>query len=146
MDAAAHNKESDYLRLLSIFHYVLAALQALGACMPFIHVAIGIGIIAGGADVGGRHLPVFVGLMFVLIGGFIILVGWTFAVCLFLSGCYLRERRNYNFSLIFAGFCCILFPLGTVLGVFTILVLLRPGVKELYEGRARNSGAAPLFE
>jgi hypothetical protein len=32
-----------------------------------------------------------------------------------------------------AALCCAFFPFGTVLGVFTILVLVRPSVKALFE-------------
>jgi len=37
------------------------------------------------------------------------------------------------FSLIIAGINCVQFPFGTVLGVFTFVVLLRDSVRELYE-------------
>ena len=38
----------------------------------------------------------------------------------------------FDFCLVVAGIECLLIPLGTVLGVFTILVLLRPGTKTLF--------------
>lgn len=135
MNAAAYNRDEEHLNLLSLFHYIFAAICALFACVPFIHVAIGIIFIIAGAE-GGKHAPsVVVGVVFVLIGGFIILLGWTFALCLFLSGRYLKRRRGYVFSFVIACFSCISFPYGTVLGVFTIIVLMRPSVKELYGGR-----------
>lgn len=50
-----------------------------------------------------------------------------------LSGIYLRKRKHRTFSLVVAGMNCLGFPLGTILGVFTIIVLDRQSVKELYE-------------
>jgi hypothetical protein len=40
-----------------------------------------------------------------------------------------------------AAIACMLMPFGTVLGVFTIIVLMRPSVKELFA--AAGSFAAP---
>jgi len=40
------------------------------------------------------------------------------------------------FCLIVAGIICIFMPLGTILGVFTIIVLVRPSVKAMFEGQA----------
>jgi len=37
------------------------------------------------------------------------------------------------FSFIFAAILCGLFPFGTVLGVFTIIVLSKDSVKKIYE-------------
>jgi len=37
------------------------------------------------------------------------------------------------YSLIVAGLCCFFVPLGTILGVLTIIVLLRPTVKERFQ-------------
>ena len=50
-----------------------------------------------------------------------------------LSGVFLGRRKYRAFSLIVAVIDCIHIPLGTVLGVFTIVVLLRPSVREVYE-------------
>jgi len=64
-----------------------------------------------------------------------ILVG--FAVCLALAGRFLAQRRRYYYCLVMAGIACMFMPFGTVLGVFTIIVLLRESVKELFgEGEA----------
>jgi hypothetical protein len=49
----------------------------------------------------------------------------------------LRERKNRTFSFVVACVNCIHVPLGTVLGVFTIVVLSRESVKRLYEGTAQ---------
>ena len=49
-----------------------------------------------------------------------------------LSARFLRGRRHRTFSLIVAGINCLGIPLGTILGVFTLIVLLRPSVRTLY--------------
>jgi hypothetical protein len=40
--------------------------------------------------------------------------------------------EEYTFCLVMAGVACMFMPFGTVLGVFTIIVLLRDSVKELF--------------
>jgi hypothetical protein len=50
-----------------------------------------------------------------------------------LSGLFIRARKHRTFSLVVSGINCIHIPLGTILGVFTMIVLLRDSVRELYE-------------
>jgi hypothetical protein len=49
----------------------------------------------------------------------------TKAILNFMSARYLGQRRKRTFSIVTAGLNCISFPLGTALGVFTIIVLSR---------------------
>lgn len=54
-------------------------------------------------------------------------------MCTFISGRCLARRRNRLFSFVMAAFLCMFMPFGTVLGIFTIIVLSRESVKRLYE-------------
>jgi len=65
-------------------------------------------------------------------GGGIVLAGFTNLI----SGFFILQRRGRLFSLIVAGFNCLCFPFGTVLGVFTFIVLLRESVAEAYAARS----------
>jgi hypothetical protein len=42
------------------------------------------------------------------------------------------RRKHFTFCLIMAAVECIFMPFGTVLGTFTILVINRPSVRELF--------------
>lgn len=122
------NQDLEHLRLLSIFHYVLAAITALVACFPIIHLIVGISLLFPyGHSAGGP--PQFFALMFIIVPAIFILGGWAFAICLFLAGRYLASRTHRLFCLIIAGISCAFTPFGTALGVFTIIVLMRPSVK-----------------
>jgi hypothetical protein len=59
-------------------------------------------------------------------------LGWTLAVCMIIAGRFLAKRTHYMYCLVVAAISCIFFPFGTVLGVFTIIVLLRSSVKALF--------------
>ena len=122
------DKDEDYLKLLSIFHYVVGEIAGFFACFPLIHLCIGMAMLAGAID----DAPEVVGLFFVMFSLFAIAAGWTLAICLIVAGRRLATRRHYTFCLVMAAISCIFMPFGTVLGVFTIIVLMRPGVKELF--------------
>jgi hypothetical protein len=131
------NQDLDHLRLLSIFHYVVGGLAALFACFPFIHVAIGIALVSGalGSGHGNEAPPEFVGWLFIVIGCMLILIGWSVTLTIFMAGRFLARQTNYTYCLVIAGIECLFMPFGTVLGVFTIIVLLRPTVKTLFDAQ-----------
>jgi hypothetical protein len=54
-----------------------------------------------------------------------------------ISGWCISKRRARTFSLVIAGIDCIGMPFGTVLGVFTIVVLVRSSVLEIYASEKR---------
>jgi hypothetical protein len=122
------NQDEQYLKLLSIFHYVIGGLTACFACIPLIHFCIGVAMLTGAID----DAPAFIGLMFVVMATIAIVLGWTLAVCQIIAGSRLARRKRYMFCLVIAAISCMLMPFGTVLGVFTIIVLMRPSVKELF--------------
>jgi hypothetical protein len=131
------NDDEQYLKLLSIFHYVVGGIAGLFACFPIIHLVVGIGILISSlthSSQGGP--PAFFGLFFVVIAGSFILFGWAFAICIILAGRFISKRKNHMFCLVMAGVECIFTPFGTVLGVFTIITLIHPSVKELFKTQA----------
>ena len=139
------DQDLEHLRLLSIFHYVVAAFSGLCSLFPLIHLGIGIAMLTGRFPDGQRPDPSlgFVAWIFILFAGAVIVCGLTFAFCLFLAGRYLANQRHYTFCLVMAGLACMFMPFGTVLGVFTIIVLIRPSVKELF-GYVPSAAARPV--
>jgi hypothetical protein len=132
------HQDLDQIKILSIFHYVVAGIAALIASIPIIHLTIGIAILTGslfpaGATTDPDFPFLLFGGIFTLIPAAIIFCGWAFAVCLALAGIFLGRKQRYMFCLVMAGIACIFTPFGTVLGVFTIIVLTRPSVKALFE-------------
>jgi hypothetical protein len=77
-----------------------------------------------------------VGGMFMLIAGAIMLTIWTMALCTALAGRFLAQRKHYVFCIVVAGINCMHAPLGMALGVFTLIVLTRPTVKQMFEMNA----------
>ena len=132
------NKDLDNLKMLSIFHYVVAGLIALFACIPIIHLTMGIMFLSGAIpeqphQPNQPEFPVkLFGLMFTIIPLIFILGGWALAICTFIAGRKLAKQQGYIFCMVIAGILCTFMPFGTVLGVFTLIVLMRDSVKELF--------------
>ena len=100
------NKAQEYLSLLSIFHYIIGGMVAFYSLLPLTY--------------------------WNLFGATWFLLGETLAISTIISGRWLRKYKGYWFSLIVAFWLCIYLPLGTVVGILTIVVLSRQSVKQLY--------------
>ena len=135
------NEDREHLKLLSIFHYVVGAMTALFACFPLIHLAIGIAMLCGAFD-GKNGPPPLVGLFFIIFSSIFILCGWALAVCMVIAGTRLARYQARTYCLVLAAIECIFVPFGTVLGVFTIIVLMKDSVKELFAAN-QASGRVP---
>ena len=98
---------------------------------------LGILYVFGGtivAAVGGKNgePPVWIGLMLVFMGVVVILLGWGFGGLTIWAGRCLATKRHYVFCIVMAAISCLSMPFGTALGVFTLIVLGRPSVKQLF--------------
>jgi hypothetical protein len=121
---------------LSIFHYVLAGLSVLISLFPIIHLVLGIMMVTIPGHHGpGTPEPEFVGWIFIGFAILFILCGLTFSGFIFATARCLSRRTHHTYCLVMAGIECLLMPYGTVLGVFTIVVLMRDEVKALFRAQ-----------
>jgi hypothetical protein len=130
------NQDNEHLRLLAIFHYIVAGLAALFSFFPLLYTAMGaIFLFAArhGTPKPGEELPPeILGWLFVAFGALFFLAGITMAICILFAGISLSRRRCYWFAFVVACIECIFIPFGTILGIFTIIVLSRESVKALF--------------
>ena len=138
------NQDKEHLQLLAIFHYVVAGLAALFSFFPLLYTTVGAVFIFaarhGTAKPGEDLPPEFLGWIFVLLGSLLFLTGIAMAICILIAGRSLALRKRYSFVLVMACIECLFIPFGTILGVFTIVVLSRESVKVLFS--AANGQAA----
>jgi hypothetical protein len=123
-------EDEQHLNLLSLFHYIFGGLTALFACIPLIHVTIGLLLVSGKFD---DQAPQWFGWIFVGMGGFVVLSGWALAAAILVCGRKLKQRTGRTYCLVVGALECALMPLGTVLGIFTLLTLSKESVKVRFE-------------
>jgi hypothetical protein len=78
--------------------------------------------------------------MFAAVGGVFAVVGWLLAIMIFIAGRRLGAHCSRTFCIVVAAICCLFMPIGTILGVFTLVVLNRPSVQSLFD-RGTTYGA-----
>jgi hypothetical protein len=84
--------------------------------------------------------PEFLGWIFALIGLVLFVIGIAMAILILIAGRSLSHRKAYSFALVVACIECLVVPFGTILGVFTIVVLSRASVKALFSPESEQAG------
>jgi len=144
-------EDREHLSALSIGHFILGAVSLLGAAPVLFYGAAGAKLLEGmGGDLtmalgnlptrpGSSPLPGAPDTMLqdlqVLLTALmasVIAVSVLAAVHLVLVGVMIRRRRWWTFCYLTGWGECLMFPFGTILGVFTIIVLGRPTVKRAF--------------
>src|SRR5437016_647423 len=123
----------EHLRQLTLFHYIYCGLQT--AFMFFGLSFFGFGLaMATHPDLfqGAEPPPLLMSVLFQSIGMFFVVVTAASAIVSYLAGKFIKQRKHYVFCIVIACINCLNIPLGTALGVFTIVVLSRTEVKELF--------------
>ena len=124
------NADDEHLRQLTLFHNIYAVMQAAFTFFGLSFFGFGL-TMALRPDLfqGAEPPPILMSVIFQAIGLLITVLTAGAAFCTYLTGRYINQRRNRTFCLVIAGINCLSMPLGTALGIFTIVVLARPQVK-----------------
>jgi hypothetical protein len=125
------DRDTEHLRILSICWYVASGLALLIGCIPLIYVILGVLFITNPAGFagGGPPPPVTVGWFMAIFGGAATLLFWVGAILGFFAAWSLPQRRRLALCYTAAALACLQIPIGTVLGVFTFIVLTRRSIK-----------------
>ena len=141
------DQDAEHLRLLSIFHYIVGGLAAVFSFFPLLYTTVGAIFIFvarhGTPKPGEEPPPEFIGWILAVIGSFLFLLGIAIAICILIAGRSLAKHTRYWFAFVMACIECLFLPFGTILGVFTIIVLSRESVKTLFLAAASEQGATP---
>ena len=120
-------KDTEHLRILSICWYIVSALQCVGLLGGLILVVLGVVLLVGGGSADEEP-----GIVFLIFGIIAVLITFFIAFLSFLTARSLARRRWITLIYICAAIMCISPPLGTLLGIFTFIVLGRPSVKAAF--------------
>jgi len=131
---------SEQLRYLTIAAYIYAGLNACGVLFGAAFLALAASaVVTGGFDPSNTpEMP-----QFLVGGGMFVIVGILVLLCViqFLFARWLQTRTHHTGTLVLAAFTCLSVPFGTALGVWALIVLLRPSTKVLYPQSATYAGA-----
>lgn len=141
--------DANNVRLLAIFHFVLAGFTLLGIGGLAMHYLMMHAILSNPATFAGPQggpPPPNPEAFFAIFRWFYVVMGCAMviaSVANLISGICLLRRRARILSMVIAGFDCMGFPFGTVLGVFTLIILGRDSVRELYASGNQDSRPRP---
>ena len=139
--------DADHLKLLAIFHFVLAGFSILGLCFLFLHWFMMHTFLFNPEFLKNAKSGPPPAEFFLIFRWIYVFAGTCIAsmgIGNLISGWCILKRRARIFSLVIAGIDSLCFPFGTTLGVFTFVVLLRESVAEVYTAaQPRFGGHAP---
>lgn len=151
MEEEVSAEDLEHLSALSIGHYILAGVSLFSGIPALMwgvagaklldeagsDMAVALGDISGqaGADPfggGADAMLADVGTLLVtaIVAGLVIAL--VAAIHLTLVAVKIKQRRWWTFCYLTGWGECLMFPFGTILGIFTIIVLGRPSVKKLF--------------
>ena len=141
--ATLTKQDEEYLRLLSIGHYIVAGLQALSGFFPVFHLGIGIWMLTS-PEMHKKDdaFPAFMmGGLFVVFAAAFMLFAWSLAAALVVAGRSIAQRRRRVLCMVVAALTATTcMPFGTVLGVLSLVLLTRPAVQAAFD-RPSQGGA-----
>ena len=117
-------KDARALLFISVCHYVYGSMFLL----PFMAIVL---LNLDGIKIIINELPKTTTILIFL--GVLLTIILTCSICLITSGYFIFKRNRYQFSWNIARAEIALFPLGTILGFFTLYVLSKESIKSLYE-------------
>ncbi len=114
----------------------MAGLAAVVGFVPSLHLALGVWMLTSADLAKGKDAPpaALFGGFFVLVAAAWMLMAWSLAAGLLVAGRSLARRTRRTFCLVMAAVVAMMcVPLGTLLGMLTIIVLTRPPVRNAFE-------------
>jgi hypothetical protein len=137
------DRDAEHLNLLSILQYASAGVTAVVGSFPLIHVTIGavLALLPDSLRGSGKDaFPRLIGFFFMGIGLLFVTAGWSLAAAHFFTARFLRQRRHYVFCVAVSLVSCLacMFSSGIV-SIATLVVLFRPGVRELFDREASSA-------
>lgn len=133
------------LDLLSTFHYAYAAVLGLGAAYMLVLVFAGLTAFArpGLSDPGDAQLAGALSVAALVAGavGFAMIAALTAATIV--AGERLRRGTHRTYCMVVAAVNSLSVPIGTVLGIVTLVILMRPSVADRFAHESDGGGDKP---
>ncbi len=134
--------DEEHLKMLSLGYAVSAGVSAFYSLFGLLYVFMGIMMSTAlshlpetPANPAQAPPPAFVGWIFGFIGLAFFLIATAVTAARFRAAWCIKHRKSRVFCMVIAGIGCLEVPYGTVLGIFSFLVLGRASVVALFDPR-----------
>ena len=155
------NNETGHLKILSVFHFVLAGFFVIYLILPIVYFAMGCLMLSEGfssemfgaygysnyaPDMDQFMMAYFraMSVLFVVFSAIWFCFAAAFIVCMILAGVNLLKKRHYYYCMVMAAIATLIPVFGTLLGVFTIIELCKPEVKAAFLQKAPPAIPIPI--
>ena len=139
-------QDADQLRILATLNLVYGILAFLCSGVFTIYIFMGYQMAtnprffsspSSSPTTNASMPPPEFGMMFVIMGVLGMVFVWVLGGLALHAAKCIRERRNWTWVMVSACLDCLHMPIGTALGVFTIIVINRPSVRALFDAPLR---------
>jgi hypothetical protein len=123
------------LGVLSVLNYVYAGLIGMAGLFFTLYIVMGAFMVGAGAldgTKGGAAGGAAIGGFFIVFGGIFVLIASIFAALHIVSGRYLAKRKGHTFITVVACLSLLSMPFGTLLGIFTLILISKPHIKATF--------------
>jgi hypothetical protein len=135
------NKDLEHLRWLSIAHFISGVIAFLFIGVTLLQL---FGTFQEVKDIvetknsnPAQKLDEIKTIMKIFAGVYIS-IEFIRIICTVIAGVFIKTQKHYIFCIVIAIINCAFFPIGTILGVFTLVVLFRVSVKPLFRENSVN--------
>lgn len=125
---------NDKTKLIGIFYIIFGAMGILGFPMIYVQKQVMNMFFANIGNVGGEAqyvIDLVSDLMKILMPALVALIIAHIVFNVLVGICFIKHKAYYT-CLITSIFTCLVFPLGTILGVFALMALIDEDIKKLF--------------
>ena len=118
------------LKVLAIWHFLVAVLMAILACLP----SYGLWRLWQYMQTlpDASDIEAYIPRTMTIVGVVTLVDGWILAILLVVAGILIRKHKARVFCLVVGALSIPHFPFATILGAFTVSILNRPDVESLF--------------
>lgn len=136
--------DEEHLKLLSMGYKISAAVSAFYSFFGLFYVLMGavIGTIISRTQDSANKPPAFFGWIFAAVGLTIFFGGMAIAALKLRAAICIQKRKSRTFCNVVAAIGCLAVPYGTILGVFSFVVLGRASIVRMFSANTVSTPAA----
>lgn len=135
MTDAVKNSDSDLWKIVSVFHFAVGGFQILLSSIGVIYMSFGYLIATGAIDSAkSQPPPEAIGWIFSGVGFVFTVILLTLGVLVIRTGMNMLKKRSRTFCMVIDAMLCLMIPFGTIVGIFGLVLLMKPETEELFTG------------